>query len=72
MKFKETKNGNVNLTISVHELNVLNSILSYVRLGASEESAVVGEVLNIFEYFTDEDHDVSFTYTADEGIVINV
>lgn len=72
MKFKETKNGNVNLTISVHELNVLNSILKHVRVGVSEESGVVLEVLNIFDYFTDEDHDVSFTYTVDEGIVINV
>lgn len=74
MKFKETKNGNVNVTLQYEEVQVLHAILGYVRLSGSENSDVVMKFLSGTDGYTDSFDlpDVSFSFSQDEGIVINV
>ena len=73
MKIRETKNGNIKLTLTHYEADVITSVLSHVRLGTTENSEVIFNFLeNVAEYHIEPSYNVEFDYSESEGHVLNV
>lgn len=73
MKLKETKNGNLKLTVSRYEADIISSVVSYVRLGDGPNSDVIFELLCLLDLHDVEPSvEVKFDYNEDEGHTLNV
>jgi hypothetical protein len=67
MKIKETKSGSIKIKMTLEELTVINSILSYVLLGQGDNSDVVFDFIDQASNFASDDLDVELS--NDDGSI---
>lgn len=70
MKLRETESGNLKLTLTHFEADVIMSVLSYVRLGNGTNSEVIFDIISKFnEMGVSGSEDVTFDLELPDGDV---
>jgi hypothetical protein len=76
MKMRQTNSGKYKLTLNHDELSVINSILNHVRLGTTENSEVVCELITLCDNYALDYHpitvDIGRDGYKDDEVTINV
>jgi len=68
-KIKETRNGNIKITMTPAQFDLVHAILGHVRLGTSGNAHTISDLaIAMSDYAGDADYDlISFSIENDDG-----
>lgn len=71
-KIKETQNGNIKVTMTQDQFDLVHAILGYVRMGVNGNAALIADLNTEMDAFRDDDANFDMIKFTIEGHLGNV